>query len=211
MIWLATSIESEGGGGAVSDYEYDVFLSYSRKGGSPGWVHNHFLPKLRDCLTDEIGYVPTIFVDQDMTAGSIWPDKLAHALRRSKILVSIYSPQYFRSEWCVAEWHSMADRERVLGLTSTDLTTGLIFPVLYSDSQNFPAYGRDRMWHDMKGLDSPEPGFQGSPDWLEFHKRMRTIAGAVERLLQQAPPWQPDWPVRRPEVEIPPTTRFPGF
>jgi hypothetical protein len=190
---------------------YDVFLSYSRKGGSPGWVHHHFLPKLRDCLTDEIGYVPTIFVDQGMAVGSRWPDELANALRRSKILVSIYSPQYFRSEWCVAEWHSMADRERMLGLTSPELTTGLIFPVLYSDSQNFPEYGRDRMWHDMKGLDRPEPGFQGTADWHEFHKRMRTIAVDVERLLLQAPPWQPEWPVRRPEVEIPPTTRFPGF
>lgn len=193
------------------DYEYDVFLSYSRMGGSPGWVLNHFRPKLETCLTDEIGYVPKIFVDQEMTPGAVWPDELARALRHSRILVSIYSPQYFRSAWCVAEWRSMADREQLLGLTSKELTTGLIFPVLYSDSHNFPEYGRDRMWHDMKGLDNPEPSFQASPDWLEFHKRMRRIARDVEQLLRQAPPWQPGWPVQRPEVEIPQTTRFPGF
>lgn len=195
----------------MSDYEFDVFLSYSRKGGSPGWALKHFLPKLRDCLTDEMGHVPRIFVDQNMEPGSVWPDELARCLNRSKILVSIYSPQYFQSDWCLAEWHSMADRERELGLTSPELAKGLIFPVLYSDSHNFPEYGRERMWHDMKGLDSPDPGFQDSADWLEFHKRMRRIAADVERLLLQVPPWRPGWPVRRPEVPIPPTTRFPGF
>lgn len=195
----------------MSDYEFDVFLSYSRKGGSPGWVHNHFLPKLRDCLTDEIGYVPEVFVDQEMEPGTIWPDKLERALSRSKVLVSVYSPQYFRSEWCLAEWHSMAERERLLGLDSIELTKGLIFPVLYSDSQNFPEYGRDRMWHDMKGLDSPEPGFQDTSDFILFHKKMRKIAADLEQLLQQVPPWRPGWPTRRPDAPIPPTTSFPGF
>jgi hypothetical protein len=195
----------------VSDYKYDVFLSYSRKGGSPGWVHNHFLPKLRDCLIDEIGYTPTVFVDQHMDAGAVWPDDLEHALAHSKILVAVYSPQYFRSDWCVAEWKSMAAREQLLGLASRELTRGLIFPILYSDSHNFPEYGKERMWHDMKGLDSPDPMFQQSLDWLEFHRRMRTIAADVEQMLRQVPPWRPDWPTERPAVPIPATTRFPGW
>jgi hypothetical protein len=195
----------------VSDYKYDVFLSYSRKGGSPGWVHHHFLPRLRDCLTDETGETPKVFVDQNMSAGSVWPDDLEDALAHSRIMVAIYSPQYFRSDWCVAEWQSMAKRENILGLASRELTRGLIFPVLYSDSQNFPEYGRDRMWFDMKGLDSPDPMFQQTVDWLQFHKRMRMLAGKVEQLLRLAPPWQPDWPTVRPKVPIPPTTRFPGW
>lgn len=211
MLCTAASIGSEGATGAVTDYEFDVFLSYSRIGSSPGWVHNHFLPKMRDCLTDEIGYRPSVFVDQEMEIGTVWPDKLERALSRSKILVAIYSPQYFRSEWCLAEWHSMAEREQILGLTSSELTKGLIFPVLYSDSHNFPEYGRARMWHDLKGLDSPEPGFQQTADYLLFHKEMRTIAAGLEVLLRHAPPWEPGWPVRRPEVPIPPITSFPRF
>jgi hypothetical protein len=195
----------------VSDYEFDVFLSYSRKGSSPKWVHNHFLPKLRDCLIDELGHEVKVFVDQEMEPGDIWPARLARMLGRSKILVSIYSAQYFRSDWCVAEWKSMAAREQALGLASSDLTRGLIFPVLYADSQNFPDYGLDRMWHDMKGLDNPELMFQQTLDWLEFHKRMRRIATDIEQMLRQVPPWQPDWPIVRPEVPIPPTTKFPGW
>jgi TIR domain len=195
----------------VSDYEFDVFLSYSRKGSSPKWVHNHFLPKLRDCLVDELGHEVKVFVDQEMEPGDIWPARLARMLGRSKILVSIYSAQYFRSDWCVAEWKSMAAREQALGLASSDLTRGLIFPVLYADSQNFPEYGLDRMWHDMKGLDNPELMFQQTLDWLEFHKRMRRIATDIEQMLRQVPPWQPDWPIVRPAVPIPPTTKFPGW
>lgn len=195
----------------MTGYEFDVFLSYSREGGSPRWVHNHFLPKLRDCLTDEIGYVPRVFVDHETEPGSIWPGRLARMLGRSKILVAIYSPQYFRSGWCQAEWKSMAAREEVLGLASPELPSGLIFPVLYSDSHNFPSYGLDRVWHDMKGLDNPDPMFQQSQDWLEFHRRMRTLAIEVERMLRDVPPWQPDWPIVRPEVPTPPPTRFPGW
>ncbi|HEX6358215.1 toll/interleukin-1 receptor domain-containing protein [Actinophytocola sp.] len=195
----------------MNNYEFDVFLSYSRKGSSPAWVHNHFLPKLRACLTDEIGHEPTVFVDQEMESGTVWPSRLEQVLTRSKILVSIYSAQYFQSKWCQAEWESMAERERLLGLASPELTQGLILPVLYSDSQNFPEYGLDRMWHDMKGLDVPELMFQQSLDWLEFHRRMRVIAADVEQLLNGAPPWQPDWPVRRPDVPIPPTTKFPRW
>lgn len=195
----------------MTDYEFDVFLSYSRKGGSPGWVHNHFFPKLRDCLTDEVGEVPRIFVDQDMNPGTIWTSDLERALSRSKVLVSVYSPQYFRSEWCVAEWKSMAEREQLLGLASRDLTQGLIIPVLYSDSANFPDYGKDRMWHDMKGLDSPDPMFQQTQDWLKFHNKMRVIAANLADLLTKVPEWRPDWPIVRPAVPIPPNTKFPGW
>lgn len=202
---------ARGATGAVSDYEFDVFLSYSRKGSSPGWVHNHFLPKLRACLTDEIGYEPKVFVDQEMNPGDVWPIRLEQMLTKSKILVAVYSAQYFRSDWCVAEWKSMAARESVLGLACPDLTRGLIFPVLYADSQNFPEYGLDRMWHDLKGLDSPELMFQQTPDWLEFHKRMRRIASDIEAMLRQVPPWEPGWPVVRPDVPIPPTTKFPRW
>jgi TIR domain len=195
----------------VSGYEFDVFLSYSRKGGSPGWVHNHFFPRLRDCLTDEIGYVPNIFIDYQMDPGTVWTADLERSIGRSKILVSVYSPQYFRSDWCVAEWKSMAAREDLLGLASTDLTQGLIVPVLYSDSANFPEYGRDRMWHDMKGLDSPDPMFQQTPDWLHFHKKMRGIAANLAELLAMVPDWQPGWPIVSPDVPIPPTTSFPRW
>jgi hypothetical protein len=195
----------------VTDYEFDVFLSYSRKGGSPGWVHNHFLPKLRDCLTDEIGDVPAIFVDQHIDTGTVWTSDIERALTRSKLLVSIYSPQYFRSGWCLAEWQSMAAREQLLGLASRELTQGLIYPVLYSDSANFPDYGKDRMWYDMKGLDSPDLMFQQTSDWLRFHKRMREIALNLADLLGKVPQWCPDWPIVRPEVPIPPTTSFPGW
>jgi len=38
----------------VSGYEFDVFVSYIRSGNPYAWVSNHFLPRLRDCLADEL-------------------------------------------------------------------------------------------------------------------------------------------------------------
>jgi hypothetical protein len=63
----------------------------------------------------------------------------------------------------------------------------------------------------MKGLDNPDPMFQQSQDWLEFHRRMRTAAVGIERMLRSVPPWRADWPIVRPDVPIPPTTSFPGW
>lgn len=195
----------------MSDYEYDIFLSYCRKGNSPRWVHNHFRPRLVDCLIDQIGYEPRMFVDQEMKPGMAWPVRLENALNRSKVLLSVYSPQYFRSQWCLAEWHTMAERERVLGLASRENPQGLIFPVLYSDSENFPAYARERSWHNLKKFNIPEPSFQQSQAYHKFHKKVEKVAVDLAGLLAQVPRWQPGWPARRPDPPDIPTTAFPEF
>jgi hypothetical protein len=67
------------------------------------------------------------------------------------------------------------------------------------------------MWHDMKGLDSPDPMFQQTNDWLKFHNKMRVIAENLADLLTKVPEWSADWPIVRPEVPIPAVTSFPGW
>jgi hypothetical protein len=189
----------------VSDYEFDVFVSYRRKGNPLHWVRNHFFPRLRDCLDDHLEKEPNLFIDEQMEIGSIWPDRLEDALSRTKILVSVYSPQYFRSRWCLAEWQSMADREKLLG------HKGLIYPVLFSDSENFPSFARERVWRDLKKWNLPDPSFQQSPNWHGFHQQVEDIAIDLDRLLKVVPDWRPDWPVHRPDPPMPGMTSLPRF
>lgn len=193
----------------MAGYESDVFISYRRAGNVPTWVHNHFLPKLRSCLSDEIEDDVEVFVDLDIEVGSAWPMRLEKALLRSKLLVAVWSAQYFRSAWCLAEWKSMRAREEALGLGSSDHPDGLIYPILFADSENFPEEALSRSYRDLKKWNCPDRSFQETAEYVEFHREMQKVAGELARRLARVPPWQPGWVVERPPVVAPPPTLLP--
>jgi hypothetical protein len=192
-------------------YETDVFISYRRTGNVPAWVHNHFRPKLEACLADELEHDVKIFMDVDIDTGTHWPSRLENVLKRTKMLVAVWSAQYFRSAWCLAEWQSMCARERLLDLHSTQCPSGLIYPVIFADSENFPLAARERQARDLKQWNVPDLVYQDTADYVEFHKQMRIVAGELAGMLRRIPPWQPGWPVERPIPTLPPPTLVPRF
>jgi len=196
----------------VSGYEFDVFISYSRHGSGAKWLMNHFYPKIQDCLADQIAPMPRVFVDKSMPRGVHWPSQLQKALRHSKIMIALLTPLYFQSRWCMAEWHNMKAREQMLGLGTLDRPHGLIIPILYSDSENFPEEGRHLSWWNFKDLSTPEPVFQESRDYVRFHQEVTNLAKDLVELIQQVPPWRDDWPVVEPPDPVimppPPIPRF---
>ncbi|HEY0803960.1 MAG TPA: hypothetical protein VGD84_02800, partial [Pseudonocardiaceae bacterium] len=103
---------------------------------------------------------------------------------------------YFRSAWCLAEWKSMLAREEVV---TPDRPDGLVYPVVFSDSQSFPKAASTRQSRDLKPWSNPFPSFQQSHDYHRFHREMLDIAAELGRKLHKAPEWQPDWPVFRPD------------
>jgi len=196
----------------VSGYKFDVFISYCRHGNVQKWLLNHFLPKFRDCLTDQLAHTPRVYVDRTMPRGVHWPSDLRKAMLHSKIMVPLFSPPYFRSKWCLAEWESMRQREKLLGLGSLEHPQGLVYPILYSDSNNFPTEAKEISRWDFKKLSTPEPSFQDSRDWHLFHHRVTEVAEDLAELLPQVPDWQPDWPViDPPDPPLPPPTPIPRF
>lgn len=199
--------------GRVAGYTFDVFISYSRYGSVQKWLLNHFYPKLRDCLVDQIAPAPKVFLDKTMRRGVDWPAEIRNALHHSKIMVAVLTPPFFESPWCIAELRSMFAREQMLGLASQDRPQGLIYPILYSDSTNFPPEaGLHRSWWDFKELNTPELVFQQSPQWPEFHRMVTAFATDLVELIKQVPEWQPDWPLVEPPEPVllppPPIPRF---
>jgi hypothetical protein len=195
----------------VPGYEFDVFISYIRAGNPHGWMHHNFLPRLKDCLADLLVDEPSVFVDEEMSRGVHWPHQLENALNRSRIMVAVFSPQYFRSPWCLAEWETMVARERLFGLNSAAQPHGLIYPILFSDSENFPEYARKRSWRDLTDWNTPDPVFQQTVKWPEFHRKVQEIATDLAKLLPRVPDWAPGWPAFRPDQPLrtsPPLPRF---
>ncbi|GAA5167488.1 MULTISPECIES: toll/interleukin-1 receptor domain-containing protein [Amycolatopsis] len=193
-------------------YEYDVFLSYRRKGGTvPAWVRTHFHPRLAELLDDYLDHEAKIFFDDQVPAGTAWPLEVRNALQRAKVLVAVCSPKYFSSEWCLAEWHSMARREELTGLATPERPQGLIYPVIFCDSENFPKYAHERRMLDLKRWNQPYQQFQDSPAYLDFHRNLQVVATELAGLIAHAPEWRPDWPVETPLPDPPPTSRLPRF
>jgi hypothetical protein len=193
-------------------YEYDVFISYQRTSLTvPLWIKHHFYPRLSEILDDNADFDVKVFYDEQIPIGVDWPTKLQNALRRTRIVLPVCSPKYFRDEWCLAEWHSMAQREEMVGMASEGKPEGLIYPVIFSDSDNFPQYAKNRRMRSCRKWNQPEQQFQASLDYRYFRKEMEQIAEDLLMIIDQAPEWRPDWPVTMPEPEPSRRPRLPRF
>ena len=152
------------------------------------------------CLADQLDRPPQVFVDTQMEVGAHWPEELAEALRASRVLLAVWSPPYFTSSWCVAEWQSMLAREKGLGIQGSGEHHRLVYPVLFSDGASFPMEALEvQSCLDLSLYGFPYPQFRLTEAYLEFHDKVRGIAIDLVKRFASAPPWEPDWPVLRPE------------
>lgn len=178
-------------------YEYDVFLSAASESPVGEWVDNHFLDMLRIHLGNEMppDWKPRIFWFKEQETGIHWKENLKKVLPRSRILVAVLSPHYFRSEWCMAEFKSMHEREKKLGLGSVEYPDGLIYPVLFSDGEYFASVKRVAMVKDLSKWRYHWPQFRDSEKYLGFDKEMRVVGKELADQIMKSPDWKKDFPI----------------
>jgi hypothetical protein len=141
--------------------------------------------------------IPTIFLDTEQEIGVKWPDNLAYSLGRSRCLVAVWSVPYFHSPWCMAEWRSMLKRQQLLGMGTKD---SLVYPVVFADGDNFPKAVRAiQARTDLSRWNIPFPEFRETREYIPFYQAIGEVANKLSARLDNAPAWQPDWPVVRPK------------
>lgn len=173
------------------------------------WVRNHLCPVLRRQLESEMNEEPRVFVDEDIDTGSAWPELLARKLHRSCCLLTVWTPQFFRSKWCLAEWKSMQLREQRLGLLTTENPKGLVYPVVFADGDFFPEEAkRIQSRLDLRDYAYPYLQFRESAKYLDFHDKVRQVAQELVRMLGRTPAWDSNWESFRPEPETPLAVSF---
>lgn len=190
----------------MPDYQYDVFISYARKRPVFEWVNNHFYPRLKDRLGCEMQKDPAIFIDTSQETGVRWPLNIKTALKSSRILVSVWSPHYFRSEWCVAEWQTILKREEMVGMGTPDNPRGLVYPVIFSDGSHFPQKAKDTQHKDLSKWAFESKQFEETHEYLEFIKEIQGISKELAEQIGQAPAWQNDWPIIENPIVLPEAT-----
>jgi|SRR5580658_1115293 hypothetical protein len=186
----------------MTDYEYDVFFSYKKDPLITEWITN-VVSRLEFWLTQELGGRPArIFIDRDhIEIGDRWPDALRHALKHSRGMVSIWSPSYFQSRWCVSEWKSFLARETMVGVE----THGLIAPAKFCDGEHFPEEAQQVQLADFSGFSSTIAAFWDGNRAVEFEPSLKAFAASVAAVVRRAPAFQPDWPIQDALVTKSPT------
>ena len=176
-------------------YEYDAFVSYSRSGVVREWVENHFWPQLGQALSLQRPEA-LLYVASGLETGKAWPEQSAQAVARSRCLITILSPSYFHSPWCVSELESFLERERRF-MTQPG---SLILPVAMSGSAHFPQQMKERQAVSFQQWAVPFQHFRQSSSYHDFLTAVNRFCEPLIAKIESAPPWSPDFPIVRRET-----------
>lgn len=193
-------------------YQYDVFISYKRGWLVESWLTNQFLPLFSAYLTEHIHQYcdrdpSPIFLDQTeineniradrrldnfggIEPGARWQDALEHAIKHSRCLLAIWSPGYFRSQWCMKEWDSFQTRQ-------TAAMQHLCEPIVIHD-----CYDPIKMPPDLAAIQAFRfnktffvgNAFTSSPGYLELQQLCDQLAESIARKIAEVPNFQ-NWPI----------------
>ncbi len=186
------AIDHEGG------YEWDLFVSYKRDPAGQHliapWV-SRVIETVRYWLTQARGGDPArVFFDTEaIEVGTQWRAELRRALLRSRCLMAVLSPEYFRSEWCLTEWSSFLARQRML----SGHPVTVILPVKFCDGSFFPLEAQDMEQLDLSDHSSLMPAFWESPGALELERKLKPFAMRLAAAIDAAPDFQV-WPFESP-------------
>ena len=176
-------------------YEYDVFLSYNRKYPHGEWVNETFFPLFESYLSDALNVRKAkIFKDdREIKNGADWAKKIRKGLVCSKAMVSIFSPAYFNSEWCMREFATLYHRQCTLGFLTDDAPDGLIVPMQLFDGQHFPKFGSRHQMLDCREYNRVGPGFKHTSQYIEFQEKLQFWVDDVAAAVNRAPAWDAAW------------------
>ena len=90
------------------NFEKDIFISYAHIDdealveGGKGWI-TEFHRSLEVRLSQLLGERPNIWRDSRLDGNHIFSDEIISQFPKIGILISILTPRYVKSEWCVKE------------------------------------------------------------------------------------------------------------
>lgn len=117
-------------------------------------------------------------------------------------MVAIWTPPYFRSDWCMAEWESMMKREAYLAEAGSPMVGGLVMPVVFSDGANFDPRAKETQSRDFSKLNYQHECFKESQKYLDLDDAVRALAEEIEHRIANAPAWDAAFPIADPAAVL---------
>lgn len=172
-------------------YRYDVFLSYRRIKHWSQFVTDRFYPMLYHWLHEELDEEPRIYFDvDDIRTGTSWPHEVAASVASSKVMVCLWSRQYFHSDWCRAEFGHMLARRKATSKPNNPLP--LILAATIHDGEDFPKKFSDIQQLSIQEYSSPWIA-KDSPKIESLSDMVMKLAGDIRLAIQRVPDYDPTW------------------
>lgn len=194
---------------AKGRYQYDVFVSYKREPAGhqliTPWL-DKVLDRIEFGLRQHVGGKRVrMFIDRtEITGGDQWADKIRKALRTAKCLLPIWSPEYFRSDWCMIEWQSFVSREQLLK-DNGHAACKLIVPIKVFDGQWFPKETKGIQQLDLSPYTATTEGFWETRRADELDQKLfNEVAPTLAKAVLGAPRFDPGWQVAPAKPGAPP-------
>jgi hypothetical protein len=174
-------------------YQHDVFISYKREALWTPWTRDHFKSLLQSYLQQDLGKTPNIFIDEhiDTAIGLDWVKGLGEHLATSRVVLPLFSRDYFASDWCIHELDLITDRARhhIIGAHPEER---LILPVVGHDGDLFPdpisrLTMADVRKYRIAGMN------KDTVDYHEFSKLIRELSPSVANAILGAPAFESSW------------------
>lgn len=190
----------------MSDYRYDVFVSYPRRGIIQEWTRDVLVPQLVGTLEDSGIDGDRVFWDGRLEDGRDWPEDLQQAHLRSKVVVAVLSVPYFKSGWCVAEWTTAYAREKLLK-ESGEPFHQVVFPLRFNDAtedhlsrledKTVVDQVKARSYRDFHPYASlvKEQVKAASDLAHQFRHEVRQLSEQLSQRIHEAPAWREGWPL----------------
>ena len=123
-----------------------VFVSYCHRDGKRGLV-SEFVKRLQDEITRTTDWPEQdiLYLDTSVRVGTLWSEELVSALRDCDVFLALYSPRYFKSEYCGKEWWLFAKRLQQY-MDNHSVRPASLIPILWeapSDSFSPPKFAAD--------------------------------------------------------------------
>jgi len=177
-------------------YKHDIFISYRRNPETLTWIKDHFIPLLTLRLEFELRRKPTLFIDEQLESGASFPLSLGAALGESRVLIALWTGNYFSSRWCTVEFCQMLDREALAKRRRTAKDPyGLVIPVFIHDGQSFPTKLQHIKPFEIQSCFNPRMA-RNSLRAEELDSKLAEQAPAIASSIERAPAWRKHWPLR---------------
>lgn len=179
------------------DFEKDLFISYAHIDNQSlipdqeGWIST-FHKALAIRLSQIRGTPPQIWRDRKLQGNDYFSDAITDALAKSGLLLSILSPRYLKSEWCIRELQHFCNIavEQTGGLNVGE-NKGRLFKVVktYVPREQYPAefesfIGYEFFEFDAAGRPQEFNKIYGPELERKFYARLNDLAYDIHQTLE---------------------------
>ena len=186
------------------DMAHHVFISYAHIDNEPlikgedGWIDD-LHTGLEKKLAMLLGEKPSIWRDRRLQGNDVFDETIVRELTDAALLVSVLSPRYVRSKWCLKELEAFIDAARKsLGVQIADKSR--VFKVLKTPipREDHPAEVKGQLGYEFYRID-PETDRPvefdktfGKETHIQFWAKLNDLALDISRSLEMLVDGQAD-------------------